>query len=107
MLILLLLFYFLVYFIYLRYKEITNIIKKKIKFFKEYYFPEEPEVYSFWYFVITSKRLLIMKLLIYNILAVFILIIFFIYRFIWEHESLVLMVFIIIFCSTLFYIFCW
>lgn len=93
------------------YKEIRKIIKNKIFYFKRYYFPKEPEVDSFWYFIVNyvfhSRSVFKIRFVIFLIIASFIIIIFIIYRFIWEHESLVLMVFILIFCSTLFYIFCW
>ena len=71
------------------------------------YFPEDPDGGIFWYLIVTSRFLYKVKLFVCLILILLVLFLFFIYRFVWEHESLVLFICIHLYCFLLFYVFCW
>ena len=83
-------------------KEKVELINYNIKLIK--YHIKDPEPGTLWYSFIDCRSYFIFRVLIYGFGVTLILIFFSIYRFIKEHESLVVFVYIIWFFSSLFYI---
>lgn len=83
-------------------KKKVQLIKCNIKILKYHY--KEPDPGTIWYFFRDSRFLLRIRLFFYLIGIIFILFLFSIYRFLYEHESLVVFIYIVWFCFSLFYI---
>lgn len=84
------------------FQEKVKLIKNNIKILK--YHLKEPDPGTLWYFLRDSRFLLKLRLFSYLIGVIFILFLFSIFRFIYEHESLVVFIYILWFCSSIFYI---
>lgn len=90
-------------------KKRLNNLQEKIKLIKYNielirYHIKEPEPGTVWYCTIESRSYFILRALIYCVGVTCILGLFTIYRFIKEHESLVVFSYIVWFFSSLFYI---
>lgn len=90
-------------------KKNLIIFKKKVKLIIDYiktlkYHLKEPDPGTLWYCLRDSRFLIKLRSLGYLIGVIFILFLFSIFRFIYEHESLVVFSYIVWFCSSLFYI---
>ena len=83
-------------------KEKVELFQYNIKLIK--YHLKDPDPGTLWYCIIDCRSYFIFRVVIYGIGAMIILFFFGIYRFIKEHESLVVFVYIIWFFSSLFYI---
>ena len=84
------------------FQEKVKLIKNNIKILK--YHLKEPDPGTLWYCLRDSRFLLKLRLFSYLIGVIFILFLFSIFRFIYEHESLVVFIYIVWFCSSIFYI---
>ena len=84
------------------FQEKVKLIKNNIKILK--YHLKEPDPGTLWYSLRDSRFLLKLRLFSYLIGVIFILFFFSIFRFIYEHESLVVFIYILWFCSSIFYI---
>ena len=86
--------------------ETKKIVLYNVKLFKYHLYDPDPG--TFWYclryWIDTSYSYFVLKAFIYFIGVLCTFFIFIIYRFIKEHESLVLFIYIVWFCSSLFYI---
>ena len=83
-------------------KEKVELIKYNIKLIK--YHIKDPEPGTLWYSIVDCRSYFLVRVLIYGIGVILIFFLFSIYRFLREHESLVVFVYIIWFFSSLFYI---
>ena len=84
------------------FQEKVKLIKNNIKILK--YHLKEPDPGTLWYCLRDSRFLLKLRLFGYLIGVIFILFLFSIFRFIYEHESLVVFIYIVWFCFSIFYI---
>ena len=87
---------------YKKLKDNVEIINYNIKLIK--YHIKDPEPGTLWYSLIDCRSYFIIRVLIYAFGVFLILFFFIIYRFIKEHESLIVFIYIIWFFSSLFYI---
>lgn len=83
-------------------KEKVELIHYNIKLIK--YHLKDPDPGTLWYSLIDCRSYFLFRVLIYGFGVILILILFSTYRFLKEHESLVVFVYIIWFFSSLFYI---
>jgi hypothetical protein len=102
-------FLFTFYYFYINCPQLQKQIKNAIKYLRvlKFHHIDEPEIGSHSYFFMNSKKLETLRGITFCTVGYIIMFIFFIYRFVKEHESLVLMIIIIVICSLLFYICCW
>ena len=88
--------------LYINLKKKVELIKYNIKLAK--YHIKDPEPGTLWYCIIDCRSYFLFRVVIYGIGVIAIFFLFSIYRFIKEHESLVVFIYIIWFFSSLFYI---
>jgi hypothetical protein len=84
------------------FQDKVKLINYNIQIWK--YHIKEPGIGTLWYWVIRSRSYFRLRIFIYLIGLILILFLFSIYRFIKEHESLIVFIYIIWFFSSLFYI---
>jgi hypothetical protein len=84
------------------FQEKIKLIHYNIQLWK--YHIKEPVQWTLWYWILRCRSLYRYRIFIYFVGVSFILFLFGIYRFIKEHESLIVFIYIIWFFSSLFYI---